>query len=133
MNAPDRPAERADALENVNVVGFDTMPTPASVHAAAPLTEAAARTVEAGRATLRAILERRDRRPFIVVGPCSIHDPAAALDYARRLKTLAAEVADQLFIVMRVYFEKPRTSTGWKGYIKSLGDEERKKVLERYS
>ena len=105
------------ALENINVVGLDAMPTPAEVHAAAPITPAAARTVEAGRATLRAILERRDPRPFVVVGPCSIHDPAAALDYAAQLKALAAEVAEQLFIVMRVYFEKPRTSTGWKGYI----------------
>jgi 3-deoxy-7-phosphoheptulonate synthase len=93
------------------------MPTPAAVHGAAPLTPAAARTVDAGRAALRAILERRDPRPFIVVGPCSIHDPAAALDYAARLKALAGEVAEQLFIVMRVYFEKPRTSTGWKGYV----------------
>jgi 3-deoxy-7-phosphoheptulonate synthase len=108
---------RDAALENINVLGFDTMPTPAVVHAAAPLTAAAARTVEAGRAALRAILERRDPRPFIVVGPCSIHDPAAALDYAARLKALAGEVAEQLFIVMRVYFEKPRTSTGWKGYV----------------
>jgi 3-deoxy-7-phosphoheptulonate synthase len=105
------------ALENINVLGFDAMPTPAAVHGAAPLTPAAARTVDAGRAALRAILERRDPRPFIVVGPCSIHDPAAALDYAARLKALAGEVAEQLFIVMRVYFEKPRTSTGWKGYV----------------
>jgi 3-deoxy-7-phosphoheptulonate synthase len=105
------------ALENVNVAGLDAMPTPAEVRAAAPLTAAAAATVAAGRATLRAILDGRDRRPFIVVGPCSIHDPVAALDYAGRLKALAAEVADTLFIVMRVYFEKPRTSTGWKGYI----------------
>ncbi|MFO0209035.1 MAG: 3-deoxy-7-phosphoheptulonate synthase, partial [Betaproteobacteria bacterium] len=66
------------------------MPTPAEVHAAAPLSAAAAATVAAGRATLRAILEGRDRRPFIVVGPCSIHDTVAALDYAQRLKALAA-------------------------------------------
>ncbi len=104
-------------LENINVIGFDAMPTPAAVHAAVPLTPAAARTVEAGRATLRAILERRDPRPFVVVGPCSIHDPLAAMDYAQRLHTLAAEVEDTLFVVMRVYFEKPRTSTGWKGYV----------------
>lgn len=107
----------APSLENINVVGLDAMPTPAEVHAAAPLSEAAAQTVEHGRATLRAILERRDTRPFVVVGPCSIHDPAAALDYAHRLHALAHEVSDTLFIVMRVYFEKPRTSTGWKGYI----------------
>jgi 3-deoxy-7-phosphoheptulonate synthase len=115
--APGTNDPRAAELENVNVVGFDGMPTPAEVHRAAPLTDAAARTVAAGRAALRAILERRDPRAFVVVGPCSIHDPAAALDYAGRLKQLAAEVADTLLIVMRVYFEKPRTSTGWKGYI----------------
>ena len=117
MNAPRTSAERGLPLENINVVDFDAMPTPADVHTAAPLTPVAARTVEAGRATLRAILERRDPRPFIVVGPCSIHDPSAALDYASRLKALADEVAEQLVLVMRVYFEKPRTSTGWKGYI----------------
>ena len=104
-------------LENINVVGLDPMPTPAQVHAAVPLTAAAARTVDAGRAALRAILERRDPRLFVVVGPCSIHDPRAALDYAQRLKALADEVADTLLVVMRVYFEKPRTATGWKGYI----------------
>jgi 3-deoxy-7-phosphoheptulonate synthase len=115
MSAASRPS--AQALENINVVGLDAMPTPAEVHAAAPLSEAAAQTVAHGRATLRAILLRRDARPFVVVGPCSIHDPVAALDYAHRLNALAQEVSDTLFIVMRVYFEKPRTSTGWKGYI----------------
>jgi 3-deoxy-7-phosphoheptulonate synthase len=116
MNAPLAP-DRGNALENINVGAFDEMPTPAEVHAAAPLTPAAAHTVDIGRATLRAILERRDPRPFVVVGPCSIHDPVAALDYAQRLRALAAEVEPQLFVVMRVYFEKPRTSTGWKGYV----------------
>jgi 3-deoxy-7-phosphoheptulonate synthase len=104
-------------LENLNVAALDPMPTPAEVHEAVPLSPGAAATVAAGRATLQAILQRRDPRPFVVVGPCSIHDPVAALDYAQRLRRLAAEVADTLFIVMRVYFEKPRTVTGWKGYI----------------
>ena len=107
----------APVLENVNVIGFDAMPTPAEVHARAPLTAQAAETVASGRATLRAILERRDPRIFVVVGPCSVHDPAAALDYARRLKRLADDVAATMFVVMRVYFEKPRTATGWKGFI----------------
>ncbi len=105
------------ALENLNVDRFDAMPTPADVHALIPLSERAAVTVAAGRRALEAILERRDPRPFVVVGPCSIHDPAAATEYAQRLKTLADAVADTLLIVMRVYFEKPRTVTGWKGYI----------------
>ena len=70
-----------------------------------------------GREVLRHILDRSDERLFIVVGPCSIHDPVAALDYAKRLKALADEVSQTLYLVMRVYFEKPRTTTGWKGYI----------------
>ena len=107
------------ALENVNVAGMEDMPTPDAVHASVPVTGLAAETVARGRETVRAILDRRDPRLFVVVGPCSIHDPAAALDYAGRLARLAAEVRDTLFIVMRVYFEKPRTSTVWKGFINS--------------
>ncbi len=105
------------AIENVNVAAFDPMPTPAEIHARVPLTAAAEATVRQGRETLRNILDRKDHRLFVVVGPCSIHDPVAGMDYARRLKALADEVGDVLQIVMRVYFEKPRTTVGWKGYI----------------
>jgi len=93
------------------------MPTPEELHAKLPLTDKASETVTKGRADLRAILERKDKRLFVVVGPCSIHDPVAGLDYARRLKALQEEVKDTMLLVMRVYFEKPRTTTGWKGYI----------------
>ena len=103
--------------ENLNIEAFETLPTPEEVHARLPLSEAAARTVVEGRRTLERILDRKDPRLFVVLGPCSIHDPVAGADYARRLKALAEEVADTLYLVMRVYFEKPRTSTGWKGYI----------------
>jgi 3-deoxy-7-phosphoheptulonate synthase len=103
--------------ENLNIEAFAAMPTPEEIHARVPLSEKAAQTVVTGRRTLERILDRDDNRIFIVVGPCSIHDPVAGLDYARRLKALADEVADTLVLVMRVYFEKPRTSTGWKGYI----------------
>jgi 3-deoxy-7-phosphoheptulonate synthase len=103
--------------ENINVAAFDLMPSPEQVKACVPLSEPAARTVLRGREILRRILDRGDPRIFVVVGPCSIHDPVAGFDYAQRLKRLADEVADTLFVVMRVYFEKPRTSTGWKGYI----------------
>jgi 3-deoxy-7-phosphoheptulonate synthase len=82
-----------------------------------PLTDAAAAVVARGRRALEAILDGRDPRLAVIVGPCSIHDPAAALDYARQLKALADAVADRLLIVMRVYFEKPRTTVGWKGLI----------------
>ena len=103
--------------ENLNIAAFDPMPTPEEVHARAPLSDAAEKSVVAGRRTLEAILDRRDPRLFVVVGPCSIHDPVAGIDYAKRLKRLADEVADVMVLVMRVYFEKPRTATGWKGYI----------------
>lgn len=104
-------------LENLNVAAFDAMPSPREIHDLVPLTERAARAVEEGRTALRGILDRRDRRVFVVVGPCSIHDPVAAMDYANRLRALAEELADTLVVVMRVYFEKPRTSTGWKGFV----------------
>ena len=104
-------------IENVNVTAFDTMPTPEEIHARLPISDKAARTVTHGRNLLRKILDRKDPRVFVVVGPCSIHDPVAGLDYARRLKKLSDEVGDTLQIIMRVYFEKPRTTVGWKGYI----------------
>lgn len=104
-------------LENIHIAAFDPMPAPDEIHARLPLSDAAANTVDQGRQALRDILERKDHRLFVVVGPCSIHDPVAGLDYARRLKALSAEVDDTLLLVMRVYFEKPRTTVGWKGYI----------------
>jgi 3-deoxy-7-phosphoheptulonate synthase len=104
-------------IENTNVTSFATMPSPVELHQKLPLTDLAFTTVMKGRETLRNILDRKDKRLFVVVGPCSIHDPVAGLDYARRLKALQAEVLDTMVLVMRVYFEKPRTTTGWKGYI----------------
>ncbi|MDO8931756.1 MAG: 3-deoxy-7-phosphoheptulonate synthase, partial [Rhodocyclaceae bacterium] len=103
--------------ENLNISSFEPMPTPEEIHARVPLTETAAKSVLAGRRTLEEILDRRDSRLLVVVGPCSIHDPVAGLDYAKRLKALADEVSSTLLLVMRVYFEKPRTATGWKGFI----------------
>lgn len=104
-------------LENINVTSFDIMPTPEELHSRLPLTELAGDVVEQSRNALRKILDRQDQRLFVVVGPCSIHDPVAGLDYARRLKALQEEVKDTMLLVMRVYFEKPRTTTGWKGFI----------------
>jgi 3-deoxy-7-phosphoheptulonate synthase len=82
-----------------------------------PRTLTATRTVTAARNAIRAILQRTDDRLLVVIGPCSIHDPAAAMDYASRLAALREELSDRLEIVMRVYFEKPRTTVGWKGLI----------------
>ncbi|MBS0545734.1 MAG: 3-deoxy-7-phosphoheptulonate synthase [Proteobacteria bacterium] len=103
--------------ENLNIASFDHMPSPDEIKARVPLSERAAASVLAGRKALCDILDRKDGRLFVVVGPCSIHDPVAGLDYARRLKALADEVSDTMVLVMRVYFEKPRTATGWKGFI----------------
>lgn len=102
---------------NINVESQDVLDTPARVKGDIPLTDRAQTTVLEGRRTTERILDRQDHRLMVVVGPCSIHDPAAAMDYARRLKALSDEVGDTLFLIMRVYFEKPRTTTGWKGLI----------------
>jgi 3-deoxy-7-phosphoheptulonate synthase len=104
-------------LENLNVAAFDLMPSPEEIHARLPISERASDTVYEGREALKRILDRTDPRLFIIVGPCSIHDPVAGYDYAARLSALAESVRDTLCLVMRVYFEKPRTSTGWKGFI----------------
>src|ERR1700723_912213 len=106
-----------DQLQNVNVASSDLLATPEEVKRLLPLTAKAADTVLKSREAVRAILERRDPRLFVVVGPCSIHDVAAARDYAARLKDLAQRVSSTLFLIMRVYFEKPRTTVGWKGLI----------------
>lgn len=103
--------------ENLNIVAIDRMPSPATIKAETPVSEAAARTVVSGRKILQDILDRKDPRLFVVIGPCSIHDTEAGLDYARRLKAVADAISDTIVVVMRVYFEKPRTSVGWKGLI----------------
>jgi 3-deoxy-7-phosphoheptulonate synthase len=107
----------ADALEDVNVTAVAPLPAPAELHARLPLSAAARATVADTRRAIDAIIEGRDARLLVVVGPCSIHDLAAARDYAARLGELATALAERLLLVMRVYFEKPRTTTGWKGYI----------------
>ena len=106
-----------NAFENLNVLSQQTLLPPSALHDAVPASDRATQTVSAARATVANILKGSDPRLLVVVGPCSIHDIAAAMDYARHLKALADELADQLFIVMRVYFEKPRTTVGWKGLI----------------
>ena len=93
------------------------LPTPAQLKKEQPASCAVERFVAASRRQVADVLERRDHRLLVVAGPCSIHDPAAARHYARRLKMLAEETADALLVVMRAYFEKPRTSLGWKGLI----------------
>jgi 3-deoxy-7-phosphoheptulonate synthase len=104
-------------VDDLNVVSQELLISPAELKKELPLSEKAKATVTNGRATIRNILDRKDHRLFVVIGPCSIHDLEAAKDYAQRLKKLAEEVSDSIYIVMRVYFEKPRTTVGWKGLI----------------
>lgn len=104
-------------LENLNVVSQESLITPRALKQAMPLSDKAAATVSEGRQAIYDILDGKDHRLFVVVGPCSIHDIEAAHEYARKLKALSDELSDTLLIVMRVYFEKPRTTVGWKGLL----------------
>ena len=103
--------------ENLRVESVTRLITPQELKKDLPLKDLLQETVVRGREAVRAVLERRDPRLLVVVGPCSIHDPAAALDYARRLAALNEKVKERYLLVMRVYFEKPRTTVGWKGFI----------------
>lgn len=102
---------------NLNIHEVTPIIAPSDLKQVFPLTTKNAQLVASSRETIKDILHSKDQRLMAVVGPCSIHDPRAALEYARRLAILAKEVDGQIFVVMRVYFEKPRTTVGWKGLI----------------
>lgn len=114
---PRQQAEEALPLENIRVRGVTRLITPTQIKEQLPMSSAQLETVLRGREQVRSILRGEDDRLLVVVGPCSIHDPKAALEYAEKLAALSREVADRYFLVMRVYFEKPRTTVGWKGLI----------------
>ena len=103
--------------DNLNIASNDALITPEQLKEEMPLAGEAQDSVQRARNSVFSILDRKDPRLFVVVGPCSIHDTEAAMDYAHRLNELAEKVKNTLYIVMRVYFEKPRTSIGWKGLI----------------
>jgi 3-deoxy-7-phosphoheptulonate synthase len=103
--------------ENLRIRSVKAVSTPDQVQAELPLSDAAAQTTLAARTEAQRILRGADDRLLVIVGPCSIHDPGAALEYADRLARLRTELTGALLIVMRVYFEKPRTTVGWKGLI----------------
>jgi 3-deoxy-7-phosphoheptulonate synthase len=105
------------ALKNLRVESVKPLLPPAILADELPLTETAAEVVSKGREAVTAIMDGKDDRFLVVIGPCSIHDPKAALEYAHKLKAAAARHANELLVVMRVYFEKPRTTVGWKGLI----------------
>jgi 3-deoxy-7-phosphoheptulonate synthase len=104
-------------VEDLNIDSHSVLITPDALKQKLPISDAAADTVMEGRKVIRDILDKKDHRLFVVIGPCSIHDPVAAIEYGKRLKALAEQVKDSLYLVMRVYFEKPRTTVGWKGLI----------------
>ncbi|MCB1735754.1 MAG: 3-deoxy-7-phosphoheptulonate synthase AroG [Gammaproteobacteria bacterium] len=105
------------ATDDLRIVGIQEVVPPVEVHAKYPITDTASETVYAARSAIHDILHGDDDRMLIIVGPCSVHDPKAARDYATRLKVMRDKLASDLVIVMRVYFEKPRTTVGWKGLI----------------
>ena len=107
----------SDQIHNINVIAKEKLPSPKTIKAILPLTQSARETVINSRNALVSILDRKDKRLIVVVGPCSIHDIDAAKDYASRLKHLSDDLSDVFHVLMRVYFEKPRTTVGWKGLI----------------
>ncbi|MBT6026065.1 MAG: 3-deoxy-7-phosphoheptulonate synthase, partial [Gammaproteobacteria bacterium] len=117
-------------LENLNIEDQEVLITPEQLKATLPVTEEIRDTVNRYRETVANIVDRKDKRLLVVVGPCSIHDTQAALDYAKRLKALSLELSDEIFIVMRAYFEKPRSTVGWKGLINDPHLDDSFKVAE---
>ena len=108
-------------VSDTRILAYEPLLSPATLLDELPLGDAEADTVERSRTEVRAVLDGGDDRLLVITGPCSVHDPKAALDYAARLTALRDQYKDELLIVMRVYFEKPRTVTGWKGLINDPG------------
>lgn len=104
-------------LININIAGSEKLITPDEMRMLLPVSEKSMTNVLQARRTVENILDNKDKRLFMIIGPCSIHDQKAAIEYAEKLKKLASDVEDKIFILMRVYFEKPRTTVGWKGLI----------------
>lgn len=117
MRARTRKSIPTASLVDTNIVGRRSLPPPRRIQYELPASKRSRDTVARGRREILRILDGRDARSFLVIGPCSIHDPRAALEYAERLRALAEKVKDRFVLVMRVYFEKPRTTLGWKGLI----------------
>lgn len=109
--------ERNKQVENLHIIGHEELASPAALKSEFALEGKALETVQNGQRAVKGILDHEDPRLIVVVGPCSIHSPVEALEYARRLKTLADDLSNELLIVMRVYFEKPRTAIGWEGLL----------------
>ncbi|MCH8538898.1 MAG: 3-deoxy-7-phosphoheptulonate synthase, partial [Alkalimonas sp.] len=104
-------------VDDLRIAAEKPLSPPIVLKQALPLSEQGAEFVQRARQTIADIIHGRDPRLLVITGPCSIHDPVSALEYAERLKQLQQQYSDSLYIVMRVYFEKPRTTVGWKGFI----------------
>ncbi len=117
MDTEQKFRETKKELFNRHIKNIEALPVPVSLHESIPISEEAAQTIVQSREEVKKIVDLEDKRMLAIVGPCSIHDTAQALEYAQKLKKLRDEVSDQILVVMRVYFEKPRTILGWKGLI----------------
>lgn len=104
-------------IENLNIESINHLPSPGLIKEKVPATTAALKTIYESRKAVEHIIDKKDKRLLVVIGPCSIHDTTAAMEYAQRLKKLDDQFSDQIKFIMRVYFEKPRTTLGWKGLI----------------
>ena len=118
------------STEDLRIDSVQEVVSPADLHREIPLGEAGRQTVTESRSAIRKVLAGEDDRLLTIVGPCSIHDPEAALEYGRRLREKADQLSDDLLVVMRVYFEKPRTTVGWKGLINDPTLDERFHINE---
>lgn len=106
-----------ESIQNCHVQKLTPIATPQTIKTELPISEKSIKTILKGRKTVKHILQKQDPRLLVIVGPCSIHKPQEVLEYAQRLNQLRKELEERIFIVMRVYFEKPRTNIGWKGLI----------------
>ncbi len=106
-----------DKLRNIRILSQETLLTPRALREEIPVSDKAANTVLTGRNTIQNILDRKDSRIFVIAGPCSIHDLQSAMEYAERFKNISQKISETIYLIMRVYFEKPRTTVGWKGFI----------------
>lgn len=117
-----------ELYDDVRILGQDPLIPPALLQSEVPASETSHQTVSRGRKECKEIIHQRDDRLLVMVGPCSIHDPATALEYANKLKELAAKLSSDLCIIMRAYLEKPRTTVGWKGLINDPDIDESYKI-----
>ena len=107
----------SNVLHNKNIKSIEPLPSPTHYWRTHPITQVIQKQITGYRELIEDILMHRDQRLLVIVGPCSIHDPVAGIEYAKKLKKISDQLSDQMMIAMRVYFEKPRTALGWKGYI----------------